>query len=140
MTQGEFLKMLSYTVVGAAYDGSGTDQNPVVFVWGIVNGYRTAYMQVYWEGIQQAYAVAGQSGVQQFLAPILYSGVLLDQNPSTMGLFLANKPAPSPVFQSSNTPAPVTQQQNGTSPLRIPGTLYTSVVACTQAMVPGWSQ
>jgi hypothetical protein len=139
--------MLSYTVVGAAYDGSGaaydgsgTDQNPGVFVWGTVNGYRTAYMCVYWAGIQQANAVAGQSGVQQYLAPILYSGVLLDQNPSTLGLFLANKPAPSPIFQSSNIPAPVTQQQNGTSSLRIPSTLYTSIVACTQAMVPPWSQ
>ncbi len=131
--------MLSYTVVGAAYDGSGTDLNPIVFVWGTVNGFRTAYMQPYWNGIQQAYAVAGQSGVQQYLAPILYAGVLLDSNPSTMGLFLANKPASAPVFQSSNIPTPVTSQQNGTSSLRIPGTLYTSVVPCTQAMVPPWS-
>jgi hypothetical protein len=131
--------MLSYTVVGAAYDGSGTDLNPLVWVWGAINGYRTAYMRVYWNGIQQAYAVAGQSGVQQLLASVLYAGVLLDQNPSTSGLFLANAPAPSPIFQSSNIPAPVTLQQNGTSSLRIPGTLYTSVVPCTQAMVPPWS-
>jgi len=43
-----------YTVVGAAYDGSGTDLNPCVWAWGTVDGYRTAHMAVYWAAIQQA--------------------------------------------------------------------------------------
>jgi hypothetical protein len=84
--------MHSYIVTGAAYDGSGTDLNPGVWVWGTVDCYRTAYMAAYWAAIQQANAVAGQSGVQQFLAPVLFAGALVP-----LGA-LTGPPSPSPIL------------------------------------------
>jgi hypothetical protein len=105
----------NFTVDIALYDGSSTDQNPWVWIHGTVDGKSTAFTAIYWAAIQQAFAVAGQAGVQQLLAPFLLA-LVIGSTP----------PFPTiPTFQSSNIPAPVTSGP--------------TAVICTQALVPPWS-
>jgi hypothetical protein len=129
--------MHNYIVNFATYDGSGSDQNPLVWVQGTVDGKPTAYIQVYWAAIQQ-YASGGTAALQAYLATILMSGVFTPLDGHT----LPGPPfPPAPPLPSGpiTIPAPVTGQINGTSTVRIPSTAYGSVVVCTQAMVPPWA-
>ena len=106
----------NYTVDVAGYDGSSTDSNPWVWIHGTVDGQSAGYRPIYWAAIQQAFAVAGQAGVQQLLAPILLSCV-------------TGPPFPTiPTFQSSNIPAPNM------------GNAAFKNSTCTQALVPQWTQ
>jgi hypothetical protein len=101
----------TYSVRLAAYDGSGSDQNPKVWIAGSVNGIPSGAWAVFWDMIQQANAVGGVAAVQAVLAPILLAAI--DGPPFGRG----------PVYASGSIPAPVTAGA--------------SQVVCAEAMAAG---
>ena len=108
-----------FTVTQCVYNPGGTDPNPIMTLRGSVNGTPTAYAAIFWAGIQQAFAVAGVSGVQSYLVP-----TLLNALGSTAAL-------PVPLFFAAKIPLPILGQGQGYP--------EPTVVTCLEAMVPAWS-
>jgi hypothetical protein len=123
----------TYSITFCAYDGGyptpgpGMAQpNPLVWIHGTIDGIATAYIPVEWAGIQQAFAVNGQGGVQSYLAPVMLNAAIRGG-----GLFFSftDPPQPVPVFTSTSIPAPVT------------GMVFpNSTVICTQGLVGTWTE
>jgi hypothetical protein len=122
----------TYSINLCAYDGGyptpGPGQaqpNPLVWVHGTIDGIATPYIAVTWAGIQQAFAVNGTAGVQQYLAPMMLNAV------RGIGQFFnfTDLPQTVPNFSSSGIPAPVTG-------LAFPN----NIVTCTRGLVGTWAQ
>src|SRR5216684_6457987 len=95
----------TYSIDLCAYDGGYStpgpgqaQRNPLVWIYGTVDGQRTVYVPVFWSAIQRAFAFGGTAGVQAFFAPIL------------LGMITGPPFPPAPMLPNTpvNIPAPVT--------------------------------